>query len=144
MSTEPLPPVQPPAGPPPAVPPAAAAPASQAPAPAAAATPAPSTAPRRRVPSRGALIAALVVAVVLLVGSVGATVAFVHDRTTAGVSRFVGPNGRMFFLPGPGRDGRTYQLPENPKRPGMPMGPGRHYYAPGQKSPTPSPSPSAS
>ena len=96
----------------------------------------------RRRPRRGVLIAALVVAVVLLVGSVGATAAFVHDHATAGISRVVGPNGRTFVVPGPGRDGRTYQLPQNPKRQAMPMGPGRHY-APGQKSPTPSPSPSA-
>jgi hypothetical protein len=89
------------------------------------------------------LIAALVVAVVLLVGSVGATAAFVHDHTTASIGRVVGPNGRMFLFPGPGRDGRTYQLPENPRRPGMPMGPGRHYVVPGPTSPMPSPSPSA-
>lgn len=128
MSTQPLPPVQPPAGPPPA----------------AAATPAPGAWPLRRVPGRGVLIAALVVAVVLLVGSVGATAAFIHDRATAGFDRIVGPNGRMFVFPGPGGEGRTYQLPENPWREGMPMGPGRHYfYGPNQTGPTPSPSPSA-
>ena len=130
MSTEPLPPVQPPAVPP--APPAGAAPT------------APGPAPRRRVPSRGWLVAALVVAVVLLLGSVGATAAFVHSHVTADVTRVVGPNGRMFVFPGPG-DGRTYQLPKNPGReyPGMPMAPWRHGGA-GQKQPTPTPSPAAS
>ncbi len=138
MSTEPLPPVEPPAGPPPAIPPTAAA------APAAPAVPPPGVPPQRRVPSRGVLVAALVVAVVLLVGSVGATAAFVSAHATAEMTRVVGPNGRMFVFPGPGRDGQRYQLPQDRQRQGMPMGPG-HRYLPGpeQTSPTPSPTSAA-
>jgi hypothetical protein len=91
------------------------------------------------------LVAALVVAVVLLVGSVGATAAFVHDHLASGVTRVDGPGGRMFLFPDPDdRGGQTYRMPQNPGRGGMPMGPGRRYVpGPNQSSPTPSPSSSA-
>ena len=116
MSTVPLTPAQPPAG--------AAGPTG------------------RHAPRRGVLVAALVVAVVLLVGSVGATAVFVHTHSGLQVTRVQAPNGRTFVFPGPGRDGQPSQNLQGPRNgsrhPGMPMGPGR------ESSPTPTPSPSPS
>lgn|GEM_PF-1960520 len=126
MSTAPLTPAEPPAVPPQGPPPAA----PQGPA------------PRRWQPSRGGLIAALVVAVVLLVGSMGAAAAWVHSeaRASVGISR---QGGRIFVFPGSpnGQAGprQQYQMPMNPGK--NHMGPGR--VKPSQ-TPTATPSPSAS
>jgi hypothetical protein len=118
VSTVPLTPAQPPAVPPQGPPPP----------------------PHRRQPSRGALVAALVVAVVLLVGSVGATAAWVHAaaHTSTGITRVVGPNGRTFVFPGSpkGNAGPSQQFQ-------MPMNPGRNHSGkqagPGKGTATPSP-----
>jgi hypothetical protein len=76
--------------------------------------------PGRRGLSRGALVAALVIAVVLLLGSVAATVAYVHaGQGSAGVARFEertpfgdqggrsGRGGPQWQAPAPGTDGRS-------------------------------------
>jgi hypothetical protein len=98
---------------------------------------------RRPGPRRGLLVAALVVAVVLLVGSVGATAAYVHANAPFGTARVEAPEGRTFVVPGPGRDGSS-PMPHHQRRtlPGAPTGPG-HRYGPNPSNPGPSPSPSA-
>ncbi len=102
--------------------------------------PLPAPAPRRRTPRRGLLVAALVVAVVLLVGSVGATAAFLQTHTSSGVTRLVGPNGRTFVVPGPREGAPEYQMPRYPRRyPAAPAAPERRH-ATGPQQPTPTPS----
>ena len=133
--------------------PAPIAPVSQvAPVPQAAAVPQAATVPQaapgavagptagRRVPRRGVLVAALVVAIALLVGSVAVTAVWAHDASGSfatvrpGVEKVVGPNGRVMVRPDmPGRmfggvPGERRELPR-PVRPGQ--------------RPTPSPSPTA-
>jgi len=100
----------------------------------------PAPASRRRTPRRGLLVAALVVAVVLLVGSVGATAAFVQTHASSGVTRLVGPNGRTFVVPGQRERAPQYRTPQNPRRqPAAPAAPGRrHATGPQQPAPTPS------
>ena len=94
----------------------------------------------RRGPRRGVLVAALVVAIALLVGSVGVTAVWAHDASGAfatvrpGVEKVFGPNGRVLMRPG--MPGRMFGgLPGERREPPRPARPGQQ--------PAPSPSPTA-
>ena len=97
---------------------------------------------RWRGPRRGVLVGALVVAVVLLVGSVGASVAWAHSAGPAvparfGIERFGDPDTGGDWMGGhmPGNHHVVPQVPGSPERP-VPR-PG----FPGRPVPTPSPAP---
>ncbi len=91
---------------------------------------------QRRGPGRGALVAALVVAVVLLLGSVGATVAWATTADSAVPARF---GIERMGGPGAGHGPMGGHMPGNGNRAGVPKVPG--FPGPGRSLPKPSPAP---